>query len=512
MSTLISKAFKAGADFLSKASRNTLSSYVVGVPPQYGQAPEIVSPADVQGLITPERMREIVMKTPTASACLNATLDYCTSVEIKIRNTDPSKPTDPRRAAVVQNYMRRPNYQDTWGQLIYKLMRDISTIGYGALEIERDQRGGVANLWVLDAARLRIDYNEHGKILGFDMLDIRGMPISGEDGVHAWLPQDVIFFPRDPNSYSIYSTSRISQLFTCGVLEDMMIAFISGRFTDSNIPYGLLDLGDITETELENAVDMWNSQSQKQHKIMLTGSKGGSKWYPFAYALKELEAPVLLSEIRGKIMSILGVTMNELGESQDVNKSNGYNLSYTFKKRAIEPVLRLVCDVLTRRLFWEEFGFHDIEAYYDEIDSRDELLQAQIDDMYLKAGVFTFNHLRNRKGLPSVQGGDEPCVFTGSAYIPLRLVAPFAEAQLAAILAVESTTSAGGSGGSGGGNTNISPPLIRPPKMPEGFTTIDGSGSSNVKIKYPQGNSPPQKPRGGIQTLRNVGLRREETG
>lgn len=508
MSTLISKALRAGVDLVSKASRGSLTSYVLNAPAQYGQPPEIVSPADVQGLITPERMREIVMKTPTASACLNTILDYTSGVPIKVRNVNASLPADPRHLLRAEDFMHRPNPRDTWEQLRYKLERDICTIGYGALEIERNQYGKPANLWPIDAGRLRIDYDEHGTIMGFDMIDIIGMPVKGPDGVHGWNPEDILFFPRDPNSYSLYSTSRISQLFTLAVLEDLMIAFIASRFTDSNVPYGLLDLGDITEQELEAAVDMWNAQSQKQHKIMLTGSKGGSKFFPFAYNLKELEANGLLNIVQSRIMGIMGVTENELGESQDVNKSNGYNLSYTFKKRAIEPVLRTETSVLTRCFFHDELHYEDLEAYCDEIDSRDELLQGQIDKMYFDMGVYSVNYMRKNKGLTAVPGGDEVYLSTGSSYIPVRLISAFAEAQLKAIEAVEQATEDGGQGGS----SDISPPLIRAPKMPESFGTPDGSGSSNVKIRYPTRgqNSNPQKPRGGIQTLRNVGLRKEE--
>lgn len=508
MSTLISKALQSGIAYISKASRGSLTSYVLNAPAQYGQPPEIVSPADVQGLITPERMREIVMKTPTASACLNTILDYTSGVPIKVRNVDAALPADIKQLTRVTDFMTRPNPRDTWDQLRYKLERDICTIGYGALEIERNAYGKPANLWPIDAGRLRIDYDEHGTIQGYDMINIVGMPVKGPDGVHGWMPEDILFFPRDPNSYSLYSTSRISQLFTLAVLEDLMIAFIASRFTDSNVPYGLLDLGDITEQELEAAVDMWNAQAQKQHKIMLTGSKGGSKFFPFAYNLKELEANGLLNIVQSRIMGIMGVTANELGESQDVNKSNGYNLSYTFKKRAIEPVLRTECDVLSRIFFNRELNCRDVEAYYEEIDSRDELLQGQIDELYINRGIYSINDVRNRRGLPSIEGGDEPNIFTGSAYIPVRLIGPFAEAQLKAIQAVEQTTTAGNQGGS----SNVSPPLIRPPKMPEGFSTIDGSGSSNVKIKYPtRGNSTPQKPRGPVQTLRNAGFRKEDS-
>ena len=141
-------------------------------------------------------------------------------------------------------------------------------------------------------------------------------------------------------------------------------------------------------------------------------------------------------------MGIMGVTANELGESQDINKSNGYNLSFTFKKRAVEPLLNEFCATTTKRFIYEAQGYRDIEMYYDEIDSRDELLQAQIDDSYLKSGVVTINQVRNRKGLPSIAGGDIAMIETSTGAIPVDMVDQFAQAQLHGLLAAVAETNA----------------------------------------------------------------------
>jgi hypothetical protein len=352
----------------------------------------------------------------------------------------------------------------------------------------------------VDAARLRIDFDEHGTILGYDTINAHGMPTTKADGVHAWKPQDIIFFKRDPISLSLYPTSRLNQLWTCAIIEDLMLYFISGRFTDSNTPYGVFDMGEITDTQLKEAIRSWNTQVASGHRIMLTGSKG-SKWYPFGYHLKDLEATQLLAEVRGKIMAVMGVTLNELGESQDVNKSNGYNLSYTFKKRGVEPLLNEFSNTLTKRLVWDELGWTDVELYYEEIDSRDELLQSQIDTEYMKSGVWSINHVKNRKGLPSVPGGELDMVFTGSAWIPVDILDDFAQAQLQAVQAAVTAEGAAGGGGP------ISPPLIRGPQSPEKYTTPDGQGSSTTKITYGKSNT---KPRGGKSALQRSGLRTED--
>lgn len=536
MATLIEKA----VGVVAKASRGTLSGYVLNAPHEYGQPITQQVPGDVQGLITPERMREIVMKTPTAGSAMNAVLDYVGGVRIDVRYVDASKPAQGPRIEAARQYLRIPNPQDTERRFRAKLHRDLFTLGYAAIEIEAGAiTGKPANLWTLDAGRLRVDFDQHGTILGYNMLDAHGYPITQNGTPWAWRPDQVIFFSLNPMSESLYPYSRIQQLFTLAVVEDLMVNFIGGRFTESNVPFGVMGIGDVNEQELQAAISYWNAQAHDKHRIVMTGSRGNLQFIPFSDRLKDLEAKNLLETIRGDIMGIVGVTMNELGESQDINKSNGYNLSYTFKKRAVEPPLQEFCETLTRRLLWDSLGWKDMEFYYEEIDSRDELLQSQIDDSYSKAGIWSINHIRNRKGLPNIPGGDEPAIFTGSAWIPVKMLPEFAQAQLDALQATVKETqvatqqaqqamkqaaqaAAAGQPPQPGATLKpqISPPLVRPAQLPEKYTTPDGSGSSTAKVKLmkPQVKPPkgatsgaPQKPRGPVQASRNAGQRKEDS-
>lgn len=497
--SILSQAYTAIKSVIS-GSKGTLSAYVVNSPPEYGQ-PYITS-SDVSGLISPERMREIIKRTPTAGACLNAILDFSSSVDLLVRNVDAAIPANKRKAKIVEDYLKYPNDADTTRHFLGKIIWDLVILGFAAVEIEPNASGYPAKLHVLDGARFKVDYDEHGNILGYDMLDIHGTPIRGDDGVHAWTPDQIIYFRRDPTTDSLYPLSRILQLFSCAVIEDMMLAFIGGKFTESNIPYGIYDMGDISDTELKVAISNWNDQATSNHKIILTGSRGQSAWTQFGYALKDLEATQLLEVVQGRIMALLGVTKNEFGDSQDVNKGNGYNLSYTFKRRAIEPILNEITESLTCHFVHKRLNFKDLELYYEEIDSRDALLEGQIDDIYLKSGVYSPNYIANRKGLPSVPGGDDRLLIIGTNAIPLDLVRPFAQAQLAVILAEIEALKIGSSPGM------ITPPATRGPQPPGKTTVPDGVGSSGTRISYPR-TQEPQQARGPVQAGRNAGMRKE---
>jgi hypothetical protein len=129
----------------------------------------------------------------------------------------------------VTSLLTEPNAQDDSREFRRKLLRDLLVLGFAAVEIEPGASGApAANLYVLDSGNLRVDFDQHGSILGFTQFDVNGKPILGKDGVHTFLPDEVIYYQLDPKSESRYPMSRIEQLFACAVIEQLMLSYIGG--------------------------------------------------------------------------------------------------------------------------------------------------------------------------------------------------------------------------------------------------------------------------------------------
>lgn len=498
---------------------------------------------DAYGTITPQRRREIILRSPTVAALTNTIRDFAAGVTITVRNTDPSKPAPKRAERLVRDLLDNPNKQNDGLEFRKMLFRDLIAHGYAAVEVEPGVDGSpAANWYVLDAANLELDFDKHGQVTGYYQRDINGDYIIGTDGQHTFTTDQVVFYQLDPRSESGYPMARTDQLFAAAVIELMMLAFIGGRFTDSNVPFGVMDLGDITKEEVEEAVAYWNQQVEEQnhpeHKIIFTGSKGGAKWLPFGYSMQELEAPELLAAVRLSILSVWGVTANEMGEGDNVNKANGFNLSYTFKKRAIEPVLDTFVTKTSQKLIHQILGFKDIEIFYEEIDSRDELLESQIDTAFVHLGIYSINYVRNKKGQPSEPGGDRAYIFMGANVIPVDMLEDFARVQLEALEILNIQSQVGimqvlqqmqqPTVNPDGSVTEPPPlppmgtlPLMRMMQPPERFTTPDASGSSSFKFAMPKPGmkpasqvkpssaSAPTKPRGPVETAQRAGVRKD---
>src|SRR6266487_6717067 len=101
-----------------KQARGTLSGFTLGVNPLWGQPyPEQVA-QDASGLISRQRMREVILRTPTAAASVNAILDFAGGVKIDVRNIDASKPVPRNQALAVRKLMRSPNRDQTRRQFL----------------------------------------------------------------------------------------------------------------------------------------------------------------------------------------------------------------------------------------------------------------------------------------------------------------------------------------------------------------------------------------------------------
>jgi hypothetical protein len=147
-------------------------------------------------------------------------------------------------------------------------------------------------------------------------------------------------------------------------------------------------------------------------------------------------------------------------------------------------------------------GWDDTEFGYAEIDSRDELLQAQIDETYLKMGGETINAVLNRRGLPSVAGGDEPMVFTGTAYIPVRYLDRYAQEQLKVLQVAASTP----------GDIKTTPPKAAGAMQAgQSFPDNDTKGKSapRVTVKPNQGAPNQTQSRGPKDAAKRAGVRND---
>jgi capsid portal protein len=94
-----------------------------------------------------------------------------------------------------------------------------------------------------------------------------------------------------------------------------------------------------------------------------------------------------------------------LGLEGDVNRSTAGELVDEAFHSAITPLARLLAEHITRDLFAKRLGWREFEFVFNELDSRDEMSEIQIQTALLAAGVLTVNEVRAMRGLAPLPGG-----------------------------------------------------------------------------------------------------------
>ena len=88
-----------------------------------------------------------------------------------------------------------------------------------------------------------------------------------------------------------------------------------------------------------------------------------------------------------------------LGLQADVNRSTASEMADEAFQSAVVPVAKLLAEHITRDLFAKKLGWREFEFSFNDLETRDEMEELQMQTELLKAGVLTIDEVRQMRGL-----------------------------------------------------------------------------------------------------------------
>jgi hypothetical protein len=132
-----------------------------------------------------------------------------------------------------------------------------------------------------------------------------------------------------------------------------------------------------------------------------------------------------------EILAVYDLPYTKLGgTSESANRSQSAENDKTFRSETIKPLQAIVEEVMSEHLLYTIFNIKDVLFQHSEVDYRDESAQM---DMYIKGlthGIYTINYVRNKLGLPPIEGGDVASLSTPLGLMPVADVNSAAQAIL----------------------------------------------------------------------------------
>lgn len=233
------------------------------------------------------------------------------------------------------------------------------------------------------------------------------------DGRIQTIPKDLIVFVKLPSVHSPFRGTGMMKhiaetLDIDYYIEKYLIKFFFNDATPGSVVETDKELSQVAYDRLQLLLKTKHQGVKKAHKNLIL--EGGLKWKDVGIKLSELQIKDLSDSVRDKVLAAFKVPKSILGITEDVNRANGETSDRVFAKRCIRPKLKLIQAQINKDFVSK---FSDGKNYWFEFQNpvkEDELIQAQVDNIYVQAGIWTKNEVRARMEMPPLEedtnGGD----------------------------------------------------------------------------------------------------------
>ncbi|MGA7156020.1 MAG: phage portal protein [Acidobacteriaceae bacterium] len=339
-------------------------------------------------------------ETPVARRAINCIKDRiaCMDWQIEVRRGAGEDVAGDRaqRADALTKALDLPNESDSFRTLIEQVIEDTLVGGFGAAEIETGDEDLPVRLYPVDGASIQVNADWKG-----DPNDPRYSQITGKLGKESLLPL------RDDELMYVRLNSRSHTPFGLGKLE---VAFESishflkahryaGRLASNSVVQYALWLNEPTPEQHERLTRWWHDEVEGSGRVPVLSSQQKPEVLKFAAGTDadlRLEWQQFLLTM---IANAFDLPAMMLGVENDVNQSTASELADEAFQNAIVPLAKLIADHITRDVIVKRLGWNDLRFAWTDLESRDEMVEVEIQTKLLAAGVLSVAEVRAMRGL-----------------------------------------------------------------------------------------------------------------
>ena len=365
--------------------------------------PSILSPYQAQRALpkpTPANLRKFA-ETPLVRRAINIIKDRVASMDWQVRlkrDYTPEMVGDATgRLAILRRALEEPNDSDSFRTLVEQVLEDALVGGFGAMEINLT---GVPEkpfeLWPVDGATIQINPKWDGSSDSPRYAQSTGL--TGGAGLVPLNDDELMYVRMNPRSYTPFGLGPLEVAFET-VNTFLSAHRFAGKLASNSVVQYALWLNETSPAQQERLIRWWQDEIEGTGRVPLISTEQKPEVLRFAQGT---DADLRLSWQQFLIRMVanaFGLPPLLLGLEQSVNRATATELMDEAFKSAITPLARLLAEHITRDLFAKRLGWREFEFVFNELDSRDELSQIQIQMKLLKAGVLTVNEVRAMRGL-----------------------------------------------------------------------------------------------------------------
>ncbi|WP_263366930.1 phage portal protein [Edaphobacter bradus] len=357
---------------------------------------------------TPANLRKFA-ETPVVRRAINVVKDKIASMDWQVRvrrgYSAASIPDAAEKINVLRRCLEEPNASDSFRVLWEQVIEDLLVGGFGAVEMEAT---GDAlrpfHLWAVDGATIQIDSKWNGDPAKPRYAQATGLGQLGlnKDALVPLLDDELMYLRLNPRTHTPFGLGRLEVAFET-VNQFLSANRYAGRLASNSVVQYALWLNEATPEQHDRLIRWWQDEIEGTGRVPLLSCEQKPEVLRFAGGT-DADLRLAWQEMLIRLIAnAFELPPMLLGLQHDVNRSTASEMADEAFQSAIVPVAKLVAEHITRDLFAKKLGWREFEFCFNDLESRDEMEEVQIQKALLEAGVLTVNEVREMRGLSPLQ-------------------------------------------------------------------------------------------------------------
>ncbi len=341
-------------------------------------------------------------ETPVARRAINIVKDKIASMDwkVRIRRGYSEVPDAATRMTVLRRGLEEPNASDSFRTLVEQVLEDLLVGGFGAVEMESTgDPDRPFHLWAVDGATIEIDITWSG-----DPAKPRYAQATegfAQKKLIPLLDDELIYIRLTPRSHTTFGLRPLEVAFET-INQFLSANRYAGRLASNSVVQYALWLNDATPEQHDRLIRWWQDEIEGTGRVPLLSCEQKPEVLRFAGGT-DADLRIQWQEfLLRMVANAFELPPMLLGLESDVNRSTAGELADEAFQSAVVPVARLIEEHITRDLFAKRLGWREFEFCFNDLESRDEMEELQIQTELLKAGVLTIDEVREMRGLPKL--------------------------------------------------------------------------------------------------------------
>jgi HK97 family phage portal protein len=392
-------AIGAGAGDANQGERKTIMLPSILSPYGFGRLPGQSSTPKP----TPANLRKFA-ETPVARRAINLVKDKIASMDWKIQVRRGYRgieiPDAESRMQVLRRCLEEPNISDGFRTLFEQVLEDVLVGGFGAVEME--STGDDArpfHLWAVDGATIQIDVKWDGNPDVPRYAQATGG--LGKQSQVLLLDDELMYIRLNPRSHTPFGLGRLEVAFET-VNQFLSANRYAGKLASNSVVQYALWLNEATPEQHDRLIRWWQDEIEGTGRVPILSSEQKPEVLRFAGGT-DADLRIAWQEfLLRMIANAFELPPMLLGLESDVNQSTAGEMADEAFQSAVVPVAKLLSEHITRDLFAKKLGWREFEFTFNDLETRDEMEEVQMQTELLKAGVLTVDEVRAMRGLPKL--------------------------------------------------------------------------------------------------------------